>query len=196
MAIGTSGTFEVLGALDRAKTQWYHFTTIIIAGMGFFTGKRTIHPLRRAGPSDAASSSSDGILPMDHECRKEFVHIDLILVPLLCFHRCLRPFLHFHRHQAVGSPLLLRPELCQARRTATQRVRRSQRCGIVWDAVRTALLWMAGGQGWAKESLWLDFAANDRHVHCFRTLLWSFSKRSHEHPLLFQARNYGSAADA
>lgn len=28
---------EVLGALDVAKTQWYHFTTIIIAGMGFFT---------------------------------------------------------------------------------------------------------------------------------------------------------------
>lgn len=28
---------EVLGALDRAKTQWYHFTAIIIAGMGFFT---------------------------------------------------------------------------------------------------------------------------------------------------------------
>ena len=31
------GTNEVLGALDKAKTQWYHFTTIIIAGMGFFT---------------------------------------------------------------------------------------------------------------------------------------------------------------
>ncbi|KAJ4785062.1 phosphate transporter 1 [Rhynchospora pubera] len=28
---------EVLNALDGAKTQWYHFTTIIIAGMGFFT---------------------------------------------------------------------------------------------------------------------------------------------------------------
>jgi PHS family inorganic phosphate transporter-like MFS transporter len=28
---------EVLGALDKAKTQWYHFTTIIIAGLGFFT---------------------------------------------------------------------------------------------------------------------------------------------------------------
>ncbi|XP_074318965.1 putative inorganic phosphate transporter 1-3 [Silene latifolia] len=28
---------EVLNALDIAKTQWYHFTTIIIAGMGFFT---------------------------------------------------------------------------------------------------------------------------------------------------------------
>ncbi|KAG0619395.1 hypothetical protein M758_4G136500 [Ceratodon purpureus] len=28
---------EVLTALDVAKTQWYHFTTIIIAGMGFFT---------------------------------------------------------------------------------------------------------------------------------------------------------------
>jgi hypothetical protein len=32
-----SGSFEVLRALDRARTQWYHFTTIIIAGMGFFT---------------------------------------------------------------------------------------------------------------------------------------------------------------
>ncbi|XP_059431869.1 inorganic phosphate transporter 1-4 [Corylus avellana] len=28
---------EVLDALDVAKTQWYHFTAIIIAGMGFFT---------------------------------------------------------------------------------------------------------------------------------------------------------------
>ncbi|XP_021839541.2 probable inorganic phosphate transporter 1-3 [Spinacia oleracea] len=28
---------EVLKALDVAKTQWYHFTAIIIAGMGFFT---------------------------------------------------------------------------------------------------------------------------------------------------------------
>lgn len=28
---------DVLTALDKAKTQWYHFTAIIIAGMGFFT---------------------------------------------------------------------------------------------------------------------------------------------------------------
>ncbi|XP_027102295.1 inorganic phosphate transporter 1-4-like [Coffea arabica] len=28
---------KVLNALDSAKTQWYHFTAIIIAGMGFFT---------------------------------------------------------------------------------------------------------------------------------------------------------------
>jgi PHS family inorganic phosphate transporter-like MFS transporter len=28
---------KVLGALDAAKTQWYHFTAIVIAGMGFFT---------------------------------------------------------------------------------------------------------------------------------------------------------------
>lgn len=28
---------DVLIALDAAKTQWYHFTTIVIAGMGFFT---------------------------------------------------------------------------------------------------------------------------------------------------------------
>ncbi|KAB2092636.1 hypothetical protein ES319_A02G043600v1 [Gossypium barbadense] len=28
---------QVLNALDVAKTQWYHFTKIIIAGMGFFT---------------------------------------------------------------------------------------------------------------------------------------------------------------
>ncbi|CAK8543584.1 unnamed protein product [Lathyrus sativus] len=28
---------QVLKALDAAKTQWYHFTAIIIAGMGFFT---------------------------------------------------------------------------------------------------------------------------------------------------------------
>lgn len=31
------GQLEVLNALDVAKTQWYHFTAIIIAGMGFFT---------------------------------------------------------------------------------------------------------------------------------------------------------------
>ncbi|CAN1253930.1 Inorganic phosphate transporter 1-4 [Linum perenne] len=28
---------EVLNALDVAKTQWYHFTTVVVAGMGFFT---------------------------------------------------------------------------------------------------------------------------------------------------------------
>ncbi|KAL6636459.1 hypothetical protein ACP70R_024031 [Stipagrostis hirtigluma subsp. patula] len=28
---------QVLSALDAAKTQWYHFTAIVIAGMGFFT---------------------------------------------------------------------------------------------------------------------------------------------------------------
>uniref|UniRef100_A0A0D9XAZ6 H(+)/Pi cotransporter n=1 Tax=Leersia perrieri TaxID=77586 RepID=A0A0D9XAZ6_9ORYZ len=28
---------EVLHALDVAKTQWYHFTAIVVAGMGFFT---------------------------------------------------------------------------------------------------------------------------------------------------------------
>ncbi|CAJ1968152.1 unnamed protein product [Sphenostylis stenocarpa] len=28
---------EVLNALDVAKTQWYHFTAIIVSGMGFFT---------------------------------------------------------------------------------------------------------------------------------------------------------------
>ncbi|KAB1998664.1 hypothetical protein ES319_D12G105200v1 [Gossypium barbadense] len=27
----------VLNALDAVKTQWYHFTTIVIVGMGFFT---------------------------------------------------------------------------------------------------------------------------------------------------------------
>lgn len=27
----------VLNALDAAKTQWYHFSAIVIAGMGFFT---------------------------------------------------------------------------------------------------------------------------------------------------------------
>ena len=31
------GQLEVLNALDVAKTQWYHFTAIVIAGMGFFT---------------------------------------------------------------------------------------------------------------------------------------------------------------
>ncbi|KAH7284587.1 hypothetical protein KP509_34G061200 [Ceratopteris richardii] len=28
---------EVLSALDKARTQWYHFTAICIAGLGFFT---------------------------------------------------------------------------------------------------------------------------------------------------------------
>ncbi|CAL5028574.1 unnamed protein product [Urochloa decumbens] len=28
---------KVLDALDAAKTQWYHFTAVVIAGMGFFT---------------------------------------------------------------------------------------------------------------------------------------------------------------
>src|SRR6185295_18444890 len=28
---------QVLNALDAAKTQWYHFTAIVVAGMGFFT---------------------------------------------------------------------------------------------------------------------------------------------------------------
>ncbi|KAL5195701.1 putative inorganic phosphate transporter 1-7 [Glycine soja] len=31
------GQLGVLNALDVAKTQWYHFTAIVIAGMGFFT---------------------------------------------------------------------------------------------------------------------------------------------------------------
>ncbi|KAL3828049.1 hypothetical protein ACJIZ3_016851 [Penstemon smallii] len=30
-------SLKVLNALDVAKTQWYHFTAIIISGMGFFT---------------------------------------------------------------------------------------------------------------------------------------------------------------
>ncbi|KAL6558185.1 Inorganic phosphate transporter 1-4 [Orobanche minor] len=34
---GNNNNLKVLDALDVAKTQWYHFTTIIIAGMGFFT---------------------------------------------------------------------------------------------------------------------------------------------------------------
>ncbi|KAH7430178.1 hypothetical protein KP509_09G087100 [Ceratopteris richardii] len=33
----TGTQLEVLTALDKAKTQWYHFTAIIVAGMGFFT---------------------------------------------------------------------------------------------------------------------------------------------------------------
>ncbi|OEL27207.1 putative inorganic phosphate transporter 1-7 [Dichanthelium oligosanthes] len=32
-----AGGQSVLSALDGAKTQWYHFTAIIVAGMGFFT---------------------------------------------------------------------------------------------------------------------------------------------------------------
>jgi PHS family inorganic phosphate transporter-like MFS transporter len=33
----TKEQIEVLNALDVAKTQWYHFTAIVVAGMGFFT---------------------------------------------------------------------------------------------------------------------------------------------------------------
>lgn len=32
-----SNNLAVLSALDTARTQWYHFTAIVIAGMGFFT---------------------------------------------------------------------------------------------------------------------------------------------------------------
>ncbi|RLN05458.1 hypothetical protein C2845_PM13G26270 [Panicum miliaceum] len=31
-----AGDLQVLTALDAAKTQWYHFTAIVVAGMGFF----------------------------------------------------------------------------------------------------------------------------------------------------------------
>ncbi|CAL4928911.1 unnamed protein product [Urochloa decumbens] len=34
---GGQNKMQVLSALDSAKTQWYHFTAIIVAGMGFFT---------------------------------------------------------------------------------------------------------------------------------------------------------------
>ncbi|EEE69158.1 hypothetical protein OsJ_28305 [Oryza sativa Japonica Group] len=34
---GEQQQLEVLHALDVAKTQWYHFTAIVVAGMGFFT---------------------------------------------------------------------------------------------------------------------------------------------------------------
>ncbi|KAI3888875.1 hypothetical protein MKX03_036059 [Papaver bracteatum] len=37
MAKEQKSQLEVLNALDVAKTQWYHFTAIVIAGMGFFT---------------------------------------------------------------------------------------------------------------------------------------------------------------
>ncbi|WVZ59136.1 hypothetical protein U9M48_009329 [Paspalum notatum var. saurae] len=38
MARGGGGDgLQVLSALDAAKTQWYHFTAIVVAGMGFFT---------------------------------------------------------------------------------------------------------------------------------------------------------------
>ncbi|KAI3749931.1 hypothetical protein L2E82_20552 [Cichorium intybus] len=35
--MASNENLKVLNALDGAKTQWYHFTTIVIAGMGFFT---------------------------------------------------------------------------------------------------------------------------------------------------------------
>ncbi|XP_010914599.1 low affinity inorganic phosphate transporter 4-like [Elaeis guineensis] len=35
--MSTSPNLAVLDALDKARTQWYHITAIVIAGMGFFT---------------------------------------------------------------------------------------------------------------------------------------------------------------
>uniref|UniRef100_A0A453MD39 Major facilitator superfamily (MFS) profile domain-containing protein n=1 Tax=Aegilops tauschii subsp. strangulata TaxID=200361 RepID=A0A453MD39_AEGTS len=37
MARSEQQGLQVLSALDAAKTQWYHFTAIVVAGMGFFT---------------------------------------------------------------------------------------------------------------------------------------------------------------
>ncbi|KAM0876899.1 hypothetical protein ACQ4PT_035861 [Festuca glaucescens] len=37
MARSEQQGLPVLSALDAAKTQWYHFTAIVVAGMGFFT---------------------------------------------------------------------------------------------------------------------------------------------------------------
>ncbi|CAM8925441.1 unnamed protein product [Rhodiola kirilowii] len=37
MAAANNNNLSVLTALDTARTQWYHVTTIVIAGMGFFT---------------------------------------------------------------------------------------------------------------------------------------------------------------
>ncbi|CAD6209456.1 unnamed protein product [Miscanthus lutarioriparius] len=37
MAGGPGQNMQVLSALDGAKTQWYHFTAIVVADMGFFT---------------------------------------------------------------------------------------------------------------------------------------------------------------
>lgn len=60
---------EVLTALDRAKLQWYHFTAIVIAGMGFFSDAYDLfcistvtNLLGRIYYFDEASSSP-GILP-------------------------------------------------------------------------------------------------------------------------------------
>ncbi|XP_064941702.1 probable inorganic phosphate transporter 1-4 [Musa acuminata AAA Group] len=36
-ATTAGGQLQVLGALDLAKTRWYHFTATVIAGIGFFT---------------------------------------------------------------------------------------------------------------------------------------------------------------
>jgi PHS family inorganic phosphate transporter-like MFS transporter len=37
MARQERNNLQVLATLDAAKTQWYHFTAIVVAGMGFFT---------------------------------------------------------------------------------------------------------------------------------------------------------------
>nr|POF20580.1 inorganic phosphate transporter 1-1 [Quercus suber] len=67
MAIEQMG---VLKALDSTKTQLYHFTTIVITGMGFFTDAYDIFCisiitklLGRIYYPNPISSASPGILP-------------------------------------------------------------------------------------------------------------------------------------
>ncbi|XP_058211887.1 inorganic phosphate transporter 1-1-like [Rhododendron vialii] len=62
---------EVLSALDNAKTQLYHFTAIVIAGMGFFTDAYDLFCIsvvtkllgRIYYPPNAAHVAKPGILP-------------------------------------------------------------------------------------------------------------------------------------
>ncbi|CAL9175781.1 unnamed protein product, partial [Musa hybrid cultivar] len=63
------GQLQVLGALDLAKTRWYHFTAPVIAGMGFFTDAHDLfcisHVTKLLGRihSFDPNSKSPGTLP-------------------------------------------------------------------------------------------------------------------------------------
>ena len=61
---------SILKALDVAKTQWYHFTAVVVAGMGFFTDSYDLFVislitklLGRINYQVPGSSSSPGSLP-------------------------------------------------------------------------------------------------------------------------------------
>ncbi|CAM8969710.1 unnamed protein product [Rhodiola kirilowii] len=54
---------QVLNALDTAKTQWYHFTAIVIAGMGFFTDAYDLSASLSSQNSSAEFTTTSMVLP-------------------------------------------------------------------------------------------------------------------------------------